>query len=191
MFGELMHSDTFVYVALPILIFCSRICDVTLGTLRIIFLSKGYKYIAPVLGFFEVLIWIIAISQLLSNVTNWVAYIAYAGGYATGNFVGMMIEERIAIGTLLLRITTPKSGHDLMNLLKSHGFGVTHIVGEGTSGKVSIIQTVTSRKMIKNIESILISYDPNLFYTIEDVRMVKHGVFPPKPNTMRFWRPGK
>lgn len=191
MFNELMHSDTFVYVALPILIFCSRICDVTLGTLRIIFLSKGYKYIAPFLGFFEVLIWVIAISQLLSNVTNWVAYIAYAGGYATGNFVGMMIEERIAIGTLLLRITTPKGGHELMKLLNSHGFGVTLIEGEGSNGKVSIIQTVTSRKMIKKVETILINHDPNLFYTIEDVRMVKHGVFPPKPNTMRFWRPGK
>ncbi len=191
MFGELMHSDTFVYVVLPILIFCSRICDVTLGTLRIIFLSKGYKYIAPFLGFFEVLIWVVAISQLLSNMSNWVAYIAYAGGYATGNFVGMLIEERIAIGTLLLRITTPKNGYDLMNLLRSHGFGVTLIVGEGVNGKVSIIQTVTSRKMIKKVESILISYDPNLFYTIEDVRMVKHGVFPPKPNTLRFWRPGK
>ena len=191
MFGELMHSETFVYVVLPILIFCSRICDVTLGTLRIIFLSKGYKYIAPFLGFFEVLIWVVAISQLLSNMSNWVAYVAYAGGYATGNFVGMLIEERIAIGTLLLRITTPKNGHDLMNLLKSHGFGVTLIVGEGVNGKVSIIQTVTSRKMIKKVETILIEHDPNLFYTIEDVRMVKHGVFPPKPNAFRFWRPGK
>ncbi len=191
MFGELMHSETFVFVLLPILIFCSRICDVTLGTLRIIFLSKGYKYIAPFLGFFEVLIWVVAISQLLSNMSNWVAYVAYAGGYATGNFVGMMIEERIAIGTLLLRITTPKNGHDLMALLRSHGFGVTLIVGEGANGKVSIIQTVTSRKMVKKLESILMSYDPNLFYTIEDVRMVKHGVFPPKPNMIRFWRPGK
>lgn len=191
MFGELMQSDVFVYVVLPILIFCSRICDVTLGTLRIIFLSKGYKYIAPFLGFFEVLIWIVAISQLLSNMSSWVAYIAYAGGYATGNFVGMIIEERIAIGTLLLRITTPKNGRELMNLLKSQGFGVTLIEGEGSNGKVYIIQTVTSRKMIKKVETILVNYDPSLFYTIEDIRLVKHGVFPPKPNTLRFWRPGK
>ena len=191
MFGELMQSDTFVYLVLPILIFCSRICDVTLGTLRIIFLSKGYKYIAPFLGFFEVLIWVVAISQLLSNMSSWVAYVAYAGGYATGNFVGMLLEERIAIGTLLLRITTTKSGHELLKLLNSHGFGVTLINGEGSSGNVSIIQTVTSRKAIKKVEKLLIEYDSNLFYTIEDVRMVKRGVFPPKLNTIRFWRPGK
>ncbi|MDR0659291.1 MAG: DUF2179 domain-containing protein [Prevotellaceae bacterium] len=191
MFGELMRSDTFVYIVLPILIFCARICDVTLGTLRIIFLSKGYKYIAPVLGFFEILIWVMAISQLLSNMGTWVAYIAYAGGYATGNLVGMMIEERIAIGTLLLRITTPKGGHELMKLLGAQGFGVTLIDGEGSSGKVSILQTVTSRKMIKKVEEILVCYDPNLFYTIEDVRMVKRGIFPPKLNTLRLWRPGK
>ena len=191
MFGELMQSDTFVYLVLPILIFCSRICDVTLGTLRIIFLSKGYKYIAPFLGFFEVLIWVDAISQLLSNMSSWVAYVAYAGGYATGNFVGMLLEERIAIGTLLLRITTTKGGHELLKLLNSHGFGVTLINGEGSSGNVSIIQTVTSRKAIKKVEKLLIEYDSNLFYTIEDVKMVKRGVFPPKLNTIRFWRPGK
>ena len=191
MFGELMQSDTFVYLVLPILIFCSRICDVTLGTLRIIFLSKGYKYIAPFLGFFEVLIWVVAISQLLSNMSSWVAYVAYAGGYATGNFVGMLLEERIAIGTLLLRITTTKGGHELLKLLNSHGFGVTLINGEGSSGNVSIIQTVTSRKAIKKVEKLLIEYDSNLFYTIEDVKMVKRGVFPPKLNTIRFWRPGK
>lgn len=191
MFNELMQSEAFVYVVLPLLIFFARICDVTLGTLRIIFLSKGYKYIAPVLGFFEILIWVMAISQLLSNMGTWVAYVAYAGGYATGNLVGMTIEERIAIGTLLLRITTPKGGRELMKLLNSQGFGVTLIDGEGSSGKVSIIQTVTSRKMIKKVEGILVDYDPNLFYTIEDVRMVKHGIFPPKLSTLRLWRPGK
>ena len=190
-FGDLVHSTTFIYVVLPILIFFSRICDVTLGTLRILFLSKGYKYIAPVLGFFEVLIWVIAISQLLSNLSSWVAYVAYAGGYATGNLVGMLIEERIAIGTLMLRITTPKDGRDLMKLLSAAGFGVTLVSAEGSSGRVSMIQTVTSRKMLKEVEAILVSYDPGLFYTIEDIRLVKHGVFPPKPSFIRFWRPGK
>lgn len=191
MFGEWMHSTAFVYIALPLLIFCSRICDVSLGTLRIIFLSKGYKYIAPALGFFEVLIWVVAISQLLGNMSTWVAYVAYAGGYATGNLVGMMLEERIAIGTLLIRITTPKGGHELMKALNAQGFGVTLTEGEGSNGKVSIIQTVVSRKMIRKIEGILIGYDPNLFYTIEDVRMVRHGIFPPKLSAIRLWRPGK
>ncbi len=191
MFAELMESTTFVYVILPILIFLSRICDVTLGTMRIIFISKGYKYVAPFLGFFEVLIWIIAISQLLSNLSTWVCYVAYAGGYATGNFVGMMLEERIAIGTLLVRITMNKDGHELMGRLNADGFGATMMDGEGSSGKVHVIQTVTSRKLVKRVEEIITSYNPKLFYTIEDVRLVRRGVFHPKQSMFHRWRLGK
>lgn len=186
-----MESTVFIYVVLPLLIFFARICDVTLGTLRIIFVSKGLKYAAPFLGFFEVLIWVIAISQLLSNLGTWVSYLAYAGGYATGNFVGMRLEEKLAIGTLLVRITTAKHGRTVMQILNSNGFGATLIEGEGSTGKVDIIQTVTSRKHIKKVEKLITQYDSSIFYTVEDVRMVRHGVFPSKPSVLGRWRLGK
>ena len=83
-------SNLFIYVLLPLLIFMARICDVSIGTLRIIFVSKGKRNIAPVLGFFEVLIWITAISKIMENLDNYVNFVAYAAGFATGNFVGMM-----------------------------------------------------------------------------------------------------
>lgn len=184
----MFSSDSFTHVWLPLLIFCARICDVTLGTLRIIFVSKGVKFVAPILGFFEVFIWVIAISELLGACNSIICYASYAGGFAAGNFIGMLIEERIAMGTLLVRITTPHDGRSLMMLLNKKGFGTTLVQGEGSKGKVDIVQSVVSRKSIKEIQKMLSDYDPNLFYTIEDVRSVVKGVFPTSKTIVKRWR---
>lgn len=179
------------HLMLPMMIFIARICDVTLGTIRIIFVSKGYRNLAPLVGFFEVLIWVVVISQLLGKSSSWICYIAYAGGFASGNFVGMIIEERIAIGTLLVRITTQKDGHQILELLNNMGFGATLSYGEGSTGQVSIVQSIVSRKSIKSIQAALDEYDPRLFYSIEDIRSVAHGIFPAAKNPWQRWRPGK
>ena len=94
----------FNWVILPALIFVSRIFDVSFGTLRIIFVSRGKRSIAPFLGFFEVLIWLLAISQIMQNLNNFACYIAYAGGFAMGNYIGMRIEEKLAMGTMIIRV---------------------------------------------------------------------------------------
>jgi uncharacterized protein YebE (UPF0316 family) len=102
--------DWYAWVILPALIFVARVCDVTLGTLRIIFLSRGRRKLAPLLGFFEVLIWIVVIGQLVQHLHSVTAYLCYAGGFAAGNFVGMWLEERLALGTFLLRVIIPEDG---------------------------------------------------------------------------------
>jgi uncharacterized protein YebE (UPF0316 family) len=173
------------------MIFLARICDVTLGTLRVIFVARGKKYIAPFLGFFEVLIWIIVISELLNSANNIVCYIAYAGGYATGNFVGMLVEERIAIGIVLLRIFVSNGGKDLADILNKNGFGTTLMHGEGAVGKVDILHVVASRKSSNNIEKLLNDFNPNIFYVIEDIRSVQKGIFPKKKSNLNYRRPGK
>ena len=96
------NFDWFPWVILPFIIFAARVFDVTLGTMRIIFLSRGKKYLAPLLGFVEVLIWITVVSQIVGGAHNIVAYIAYAAGFAAGNYVGMVIEDKLAIGTLVV-----------------------------------------------------------------------------------------
>ncbi len=96
--ADFFGSDWFNYLVLPAAIFLARICDVTIGTLRIIFVSKGNKLIAPVLGFFEVLIWIIAITRIIENLNNPFCYVAYAAGFATGNYIGLRVEEKLAVG---------------------------------------------------------------------------------------------
>ena len=94
----LPESHFFAWVVLPILIFLARICDVSLGTVRLIFVSRGFKYLAPVIGFFEVLIWILAMTQIMQNLTNPICYLGYAGGFATGNYIGILIAEKLSLG---------------------------------------------------------------------------------------------
>ncbi len=176
---------------LPILIFIGRICDVTLGTLRIIFVSKGKRTIAPIIGFFEVFIWVVVISQILSRANDLLAYLSYAGGYATGTYVGMLIESKLAFGTLLYRVYTKKEGNDLVQNLSTNGFGATLVHGEGSVGKVDVVETVVARQQMKKIEHVINEFDENAFYVTEDVRTAQNGIFPKTASIFKRWRPGK
>jgi uncharacterized protein YebE (UPF0316 family) len=162
---------------LPVIIFFGRICDVTLGTLRIIFVSRGERIKAPLVGFFEVFIWVVIISQIFSHANDIIAYLAYAAGYATGNYVGILVENKIAFGYQLFRVYTKKEGHELAKLLNKNGFGSTYIKGEGVVSEVSIIETVVSRKREKRVSELIDTFDPNTFYLIEDIRSKRKGIF--------------
>jgi len=195
---EFLNFDPkiYQYVILPLIIFFARICDVSLGTMRIVFVSKGKKNIAPFLGFFELFIWIVVISEIFKNADSFVCYIAYAAGYASGNFIGMNIEERIAIGSQLIQVFSSKDIAPLQKCLNEAGFGTTVVEGDGSSGKTNILYTVINRKTFAHAEKILKEFDPLIFYVIEDVRLVKSGIFPQKinrPFQRLFWRsrPGK
>jgi len=181
----------FSYPYLPFLVFFARICDVTLGTLRVIFVSKGQKYLAPVVGFCEVLIWVIVISEIFSKTNDFVCYVAYAGGYATGSFIGISVEERIALGTLLIRVYTKKLGKELVQQLNRAGFGATITYGEGVEGEVGIVQTVINRTNGKKVEKIISDFDSQAFYVVTDVRTVRRGIFPDRSGLLQRWRLGK
>lgn len=185
-----------MYLVLPLLIFFARICDVTIGTIRIVYVSKGRKKIAPILGFFEVFIWIVAISQIMSNLNNWVCYFGYAAGFATGNYVGLLIEERLAVGNLMIRVITNKDGETLAKILNANGYGATIIDGEGSNGKVNIIYSLVHRTNISSALKLIKDFNPEIFYSIEDIRDVSSGIFPEKTpmyslNLFRYWRKGK
>jgi uncharacterized protein YebE (UPF0316 family) len=193
-------SDLFNYFIMPLLIFLARVCDVTLGTMRIILVSKGKKYIAPLLGFFEVLIWILAISRIMQNLDNYVNYIAYAGGFAAGNFIGMYLEEKIAMGVMIVRIITQKPGILLIDKLNSLGYGVTSVDAHGIKEDVNIIYTIIHRNELRKVIDIIKCYNPKAFFSVEDVRYVNEGVFPlrrsilgktPNGSAFRRWRKGK
>ncbi len=192
-------SNLFSYLFLPLLIFIARICDVTLGTMRIIFTSKGKRNIAPVLGFFEVLIWITAVSKIMQNIDNYFNYVAYAGGFAMGNLIGMIIEERLAVGIQLIRVITHQKGTELVHELNERGFGATIVEAHGAREKVHLIYTVVQRNDLGQVVKIINSINPKAFFTIEDVRSTREGVFPPRKsngafpfsNVIRRWRGGK
>jgi len=169
-FAGFMSSDTYTFVVLPVLIGLSRIFDVTIGTLRIIYVSRGMRFLAPALGFFEVLIWLLAITQIISNLTSPIHYIAYAAGFAAGNFVGILVEEKLSVGTVLVRVITRKDTGQLVECLRRSGYRTTMHEASGEHGKVSIIFSIVKRKDLKTVLGIIKEYNPTAFYTIEDVR---------------------
>jgi uncharacterized protein YebE (UPF0316 family) len=181
--SEIIDPVWFNYVILPLLIIIARICDVSLNTLRIIYLSKGYKLIVPILGFFEVLIWLLAVTRIFANLDNWLMYIAYPLGFALGNFVGMRLEERLAIGVELIRIITRKDAHELINALRGKGFSVTAIQAEGSQGEVGVLYSIVNRKNLNEYVEIIKEFNPNAFYTVEDVRFVSHRLTDTRTNT--------
>lgn len=181
---EFMHSDIYTYLVLPLLIFVARIADVALGTLRIIFISKGKKYIAPLLGFVEMIIWILAITRIFENLNNWACYLAFAAGFATGNFIGIVVEEKIALGVELIRIITRKEANDLIKTLRERGYGLTYIAAQGSQGEVGIIYSVIKRSDLKEFVEFMNRFNPNAFYTIEDIRFVNREVFRPASSSL-------
>lgn len=156
----------------PIFIFFARILDVSMGTLRIMFVSKGFRGKATMLGFVEVLIWIVIVAQIFSNLDNWMNYVAFAGGFATGNFIGMTIEQRMKMGVQIFRIIVGENSKGLTEALKESDFRITSINGEGIFGPVKVIFTVAKRKRWKELSEILNEYAPNAFYSVEDVKHV-------------------
>ncbi|HMB44260.1 MAG TPA: DUF2179 domain-containing protein [Candidatus Methanoperedens sp.] len=192
-------STLFIYIVMPLLIFLARICDVSIGTLRIIFVSKGKRNIAPILGFFEVLIWITAISKIMENLDNYINFVAYAAGFATGNFVGMIIEEKLAMGILMIRIFAYERGNELVQTLNARGFGATVVEAHGARENIDLIYSIVKRNELANVLDVISLINPKAFYTIEDVKAVNEGIFTPnKPNSifpfsnvLRQWRKGK
>ncbi len=174
---ELFDSNLYSYFILPLLIFIARICDVTLGTLRIILTSKGQKYIAPFLGFVEMIIWILAITHIFENLNNWACYIGFAAGFAMGNFVGITVEERLALGHELIRIITSKEAENLISSLREKGYVITSIKARGSQGEVGIIYSIIKRSDLKDFVSFMKKFNPNAFYTIEDIRFVNKNIF--------------
>lgn len=174
---EFLTSPLFNWVVLPLLIFLARTTDVSLGTLRHIFLARGLRNLVPVLGFFEVLIWLIAIMQIMKNLNNFACYIAWAGGFTMGNIIGIQIERRLALGMQVLRIILNKESKELIESLQAGNIGVTIIDALGSKGPVKIIFTVVERKNLDFVLQLINKYTPNAFYSIEDVREASQGVF--------------
>lgn len=179
-----VSSDFFAWVVLPLLIFFFRICDVSLGTIRVIFIAKGLKYIAPIIGFFEVIIWLIAIGQVMNNVTNVASYIAYGGGFAAGTLLGMTIEERLSLGTVVVRVISNENIVGLVSFMRERSFGVTISDGEGSKGKVKIILSVIKRQDLDEVVGGIQQFLPRAFYSVEELRSVAEGVFPEKKRSL-------
>ncbi|MBT6690542.1 DUF2179 domain-containing protein [archaeon] len=178
-----MTFDYVSYLILPLLIFLARVADVSIGTVRLIFVAKGFKFLSPILGFFEVLIYIITMSKILADMTNVWLYIAYAAGFATGNYVGICIEEKLSIGKVLIRIITQKDSKQLIENLKNQNYNLTTTNARGKRGKVKLIFSVVKKKELGKIIKIINETNPKSFYSIEDIRYAQDNSFMPQDIT--------
>jgi uncharacterized protein YebE (UPF0316 family) len=195
-FPSLFDSPFYGWAILPFLIFLARVLDVSMGTVRVIFVSRGFKYLAPLIGFVEVLVWLLAIGQIMKNLSNPICYIAYASGFAMGNFVGMLIAERLSLGVVLIRVITNKDAQPLVSAFQTADYRVTCVDGQGSFGPVKIVFTILPRRQTRQVVNIIKKMNPDAFYTIEDVDFVKKGGLPVNraghtPGWLRPFRKGK
>lgn len=175
---EFWQTYGYAWIGLPLLIFMARIMDVAIATLRLMFLARGSRVQASIIGFFEALLWIIVISQVIRNLDNVMCYLAYAAGFSTGTFVGMKIEERLALGTIIMRVITPNLSGALIEELRADGFAVTRVAAEGSKGPVQILFMVLKRAEMKRAVASIHKRYPQAFYTVEDVRYATDSLFP-------------
>jgi uncharacterized protein YebE (UPF0316 family) len=164
--------DIVSYILLPLLIFLARVADVTVATVKLMFVVNNARKAAAFLGFFEALITIIALSRIMQDASNFLAIIMYAAGFATGTFVGMYIEEKMAYGSVLIRIISKHIPQELLNFLVRNQYHYSMVDANDQSGNTQILFTVCKRSNLHYFLNNLESIDPQALYTIENVKQV-------------------
>jgi uncharacterized protein YebE (UPF0316 family) len=176
-FSRFFDNDTFMYIILPLLIFLFRIVDQSIGTLRLIFAAKGLKRLAPFFAFFESFIWLVAIGQIMKQLDNVSCYLAFAAGYAAGNYFGILLEEKLSIGTVVIRVIPKKDTTELIKHLRAESYGVTVVPVDGMMGPTKMLFTTIRRKEAPAVIEIIKQHNPTAFYTIDEVKVVSGGYF--------------
>jgi uncharacterized protein YebE (UPF0316 family) len=156
-------------------IFFLRVTDMSLDTLRVLFVIRGRRPPAWVLGFTQSALWVIAITSVLNNLDNLWNIVAYASGFATGNVVGMIIEERLAIGHSHLRIISSRRGNAIVEAVRAAGYAATEVAGRGKDGTVALISCSVRRRDISRVQKEIYKKDPDAFVTLEEIRPLHRG----------------
>jgi uncharacterized protein YebE (UPF0316 family) len=182
----IFSPELYSLVFLPLLIFIARIGDVSMETIRVIYISRGIKYLAPIIAFFEIIIWLLVMEVVMSDLTNIANFFAFALGFAMGTYVGLAIEEKLSIGMVIMRIvTTEESNEEIATFLQSENFGVTRLDAKGERSNVKVNVTLVNRTDVSRITKHLQTTNPHAFFSIEDVLYANEGVFrPKKPNAI-------
>ena len=160
-----------------LVIFGLRVLNMTLDTLRMLFVMRGKKTLSWVVGFFVSLIYVLLLTSILANLNSPLYILAYAAGFATGSVIGMWIEERLAIGFTNIQVISPRRGVVMAQKLRENGFAVTEIPARGKDGMVSMLSLSVRRKQILSVEKIINDCDEDAFVTTEDVHPVRRGFF--------------
>jgi uncharacterized protein YebE (UPF0316 family) len=164
----------------PLIIFVAEACVVTIATMRSIFVSRGMKAAAAGLGLVEASIWLFAVGQVFQNLSNVSCSIAYAAGFTLGNYLGVLLEQKVAVGNVSLRVVTRRDVVGLVQNLTVAGYGVTRLNAVGSTGPVQVVLTVVKRKELGRVVALIKTFDPGVFYSVDDLHSAGSGVFPAK-----------
>lgn len=176
-----LDHDLFAAVGVPILIFLGRLTDVTLGTLRIILIGRGLRRLAPLVGFVEVLVWLVVLTTVVEQLDRPLNFIAYAAGFAAGTYAGMLIEARIALGLVSVRMITDSDATELVERLREAPFGVTDFAARGLQGRVRLLLSVLPRRDLPRLLAIVRRHHPQAFVSVSDVRAASEGFIAERP----------
>lgn len=172
---SIIESALWPLLGVPVSIFLARLVDVTLGTFRIALVARGRRGSAPLIGFLEILTWLIALGLVVQNLDKPVNYFAYAGGFAAGTWLGLLVDEKLGPGLVSARIITAQDSRSLIERLESEDFGVTHVGARGLTGRVRLIFSVMRRQDLPRLLSIVRQIHPKAFVSVSDVRLAKEG----------------
>ena len=156
-------------------IFCLRLIDVSMGTVRILMAMRGRRLLAGAIGFLEVTIFLVAISQVVTNIGNWWNVIGYAGGFALGQIIGITIDKKIAIGLAEVNIVSMGMGTQIAEALRGDGFGATEFLGAGHSSIVDMVRTVVRRKEVPSVVARATTLDDKAFITVQEMQSAYRG----------------
>jgi uncharacterized protein YebE (UPF0316 family) len=176
--NSLVSTDWFNVPTLPLFVFLAEVTVVTLSTMRTIFIARGRKFLAPVLGLFEVSIWLFAIGQVMQNLSDLRCFVAFATGFSVGNFLGILLEKKLAIGNLVVNVISHRDAAALIESLKLAKYGVTSIGAQGAKGPVQVVTTVIKRKELGNVLTLIKRFDAKAFYSVNEIQAAASGIFP-------------
>ena len=174
----MVSFDVISYVVLPGLIFLARVADVTVATVKLMFVVNNAKRVAATLGFIESLITIIALSRIMQDASNFMAYVMYAAGFATGTFVGMRIEEKLAYGTVMIRVISRTISAELIDYLTRKQYRYSMVDANDHVGNTQVLFTVCKRSRLPEFQRTLEEVAPQALYTIEGVKKVSQDFLP-------------
>ena len=168
--------DTYTHIIIPLLIFLARIIDVSLGTIRVLLISKGDKLTATALGFVEVLIWLLAIKEILNNLNSIAAYVAYPAGFAAGTYIGMLLEEKLISGKVVLRVIVKKKKGKIKEAFVKENIQFTIVDAEGSKGPSKLLFCILDRKKVEQVVNIIKKNNPKAFYSIENIQYARDPI---------------
>lgn len=166
-------SSILVYI----LIFFGKILEVTLSTIRIVMINRGEKFKGALIALFEITIWLLIISSVLKTINeDIIKFLIYAFAYAAGNYLGVYIEEKLAIGLSSIQVILPLNKADCAcEILRDHNFGVTCMKGEGAEEKRDILLIHLKRKRINEAIKLIQCNVDNAVITVNDVKTIRGG----------------